>query len=354
MKRIFVFQDFKSQKFWSIDVRGTDIVVNYGKLGTDGQTQVKNFLSVEEAEKAAAKLVAEKTKKGYVETREEVAKEMKVEAKKYALSYDEAEEGVNLMDRIQKDRTLTPPRQSIVERRGHDEAKCTTILNGIVANKEKFAHLEGLFWGDMDSEEQEISWIEQVDLGPVLDVMPLLNNLKIKGTNNLSIGKKPRPNLKSLEIISGGLPDSVVEDILGSDLSNLEKLVLYVGVEDYGFEGDLAVFKPLFSKDRFPKLKWLGIVDAEEQDAVVEMFLESDILPQLETMDISAGVLTDKGAQLLLDHVDKISHLKFINMKYNYLSDEMKKELQKALPVKIDVSDSQEYDDDYSFPMITE
>ena len=53
MKRVFVFQDFKSQKFWSIDVRGTDVVVNYGKLGTDGQTQVKNFSSVEEAEKAA-------------------------------------------------------------------------------------------------------------------------------------------------------------------------------------------------------------------------------------------------------------------------------------------------------------
>ena len=325
MKRVFVFQDFKSQKFWSIDVRGTDVVVNYGKLGTDGQTQVKNFSSVEEAEKAAAKLVAEKTKKGYVETREEVAKEMKVEAKKYALSYDEAEEGVNLMDRILKDKKLPSLRQITIGCWGYDGEDCSAIADGIVANKEKFAHLEGLFWGDMDSEEQEISWIEQVDLGPVLDVMPLLNNLKIKGTNNLSIGKKPRPNLKSLEIISGGLPDSVVEDILGSDLSNLEKLVLYVGVEDYGFEGDLAVFKPLFSKDRFPKLKWLGIVDAEEQDAVVEMFLESDILPQLETMDISAGVLTDEGAQLLLDHVDKISHLKFINMRYNYLSKDMKK-----------------------------
>lgn len=104
--------------------------------------------------------------------------------------------------------------------------------------------------GDIDFEEQEISWIEQVDLSPVLDAMPLLNNLKIKGTNNLSIGK-PRPNLKSLEIISGGLPDSVVEDILGSDLPNLEKLVLYVGVEDYGFDGDMNVFRPLFSKDRF-------------------------------------------------------------------------------------------------------
>ena len=42
MKRVFVFQDFKSQKFWSIDVVGTDVTVNYGKLGTDGQTQVKD------------------------------------------------------------------------------------------------------------------------------------------------------------------------------------------------------------------------------------------------------------------------------------------------------------------------
>lgn len=82
MKRVFVFQDFKSQKFWSIDVVGTDVTVNYGKLGTDGQTQVKNYSTAEEAEKAANKLIAEKTKKGYVETAEETAREMKVEAKK--------------------------------------------------------------------------------------------------------------------------------------------------------------------------------------------------------------------------------------------------------------------------------
>lgn len=63
MKRVFVYQDFKSQKFWSIDVRGTDVIVNYGKLGTDGQTQVKNFSSAGEAEKAAGKLIAEKRKK---------------------------------------------------------------------------------------------------------------------------------------------------------------------------------------------------------------------------------------------------------------------------------------------------
>ena len=57
MKRVFVFQDFKSQKFWSIEVVGTDVTVNYGKLGTDGQTQVKNYATTEEAEKAADKRV---------------------------------------------------------------------------------------------------------------------------------------------------------------------------------------------------------------------------------------------------------------------------------------------------------
>ena len=35
MKRVFVFQDFKSQKFWSIDVVGTDVTVNYGNRRSD-------------------------------------------------------------------------------------------------------------------------------------------------------------------------------------------------------------------------------------------------------------------------------------------------------------------------------
>ena len=111
MKRVFVFQDFKSQKFWSIEVVGTDITVNYGKLGTDGQTQVKNYATTEEAEKAASKLIAEKTKKGYVETAEETAREMKVEAKKYTLSYDEYENNVNLLDKILKDKHLSEYKQ---------------------------------------------------------------------------------------------------------------------------------------------------------------------------------------------------------------------------------------------------
>ena len=336
MKRVFVFQDFKSQKFWSIEVVGTDVTVNYGKLGTAGQTQVKNYATTEEAEKAANKLIAEKTKKGYVETAEETAREMKVEAKKYTLSYDEYENDVKLLDKILKDKHLSEYKQITIGCWDYEGDDCSALLQGLIENKDKFAQIEGLFWGDIEQEEQEISWIEQADLSPLLDSMPKLKDLKIKGTNNLRLGRTSRPELRSLEIISGGMPTEVV---------------------DYGFEGDIEIFRPLFSKERFPKLTYLGLVNSEEQDSIVEMFLESDILPQLETMDISAGTLKDEGAQLLLDNMDKIAHLKFINMRYNYLSKDMKKQLQN-LPMKIDIAETEEadeYDGElWYYPMITE
>ena len=358
MKRVFIFRDFKSQKFWSIDVCGSSFTVNYGKLGSEGQTQVKEFSSPEEAEQSAEKLIKEKLNKGYVETREEEAKEMKVEAKRFALSYDEFENEEKLLDKILKDKHLSEYKQLTIGCWDYECEDCADLVKGIVEHKDKFEHLEGLFWGDIDQEEQEISWIEQTNLSPMLDIMPHLKELKIKGTNNLRLGQTSRPELRSLEIISGGLPSEVVDDIVKSDYPNLEKLILYVGVVDYGFDGSLDVFRPLLSKEKFPRLTCLGLVNAEEEDQVVEMLLSCDLLPQLKVLDISAGVLTDKGAQLLLDNREKIAHLELINMRYNYLTKEMCKRLHEELPMKVDTSDRQdaeEYDGEvYYFPLITE
>lgn len=292
-----------------------------------------------------------------METAEEVAKEMKVEAKKYGLTYEEYDDGsktdIDILDKMLHDPKLPEIKQLVIGCWSFESGDCSELVKGMVEHKEKFAHIEGLFWGDIDYEESEISWIEQTDLGPLLDGMPQLKDLKIKGTNGLGIGRTSRPNLRSLEIISGGLPASVIEDVIQSDFPNLEKLILYVGIDEYGFDGTIDQFTPLFSKEKFPKLTYLGIVNAEEQDQIVQMFLDSDMLPQLEIMDISCGVLTDKGGQLLLDHVEKIKRLKLIDMRYNYLSEEMRAKLRK-LPVKVDVNEAEEYDDEWMSPMITE
>ncbi|MDR1604532.1 MAG: WGR domain-containing protein [Gracilibacteraceae bacterium] len=59
------FQDKKSDKFWRIERSGNSFAVNYGKTGTTGRYQVKEFGDAEECEKEARKLIASKVKKGY-------------------------------------------------------------------------------------------------------------------------------------------------------------------------------------------------------------------------------------------------------------------------------------------------
>ena len=70
MKRRFVYQDAKSDKFWDIDFEGTTQIVVYGKTGTAGREAVKEFATAEECTKESEKLIAQKLKKGYTELAE--------------------------------------------------------------------------------------------------------------------------------------------------------------------------------------------------------------------------------------------------------------------------------------------
>ena len=63
----FIYQDEKSHKFWAVEQQGNELHICWGKVGTKGQNQVKSFADAAAAEKAELKLIAEKTKKGYVE-----------------------------------------------------------------------------------------------------------------------------------------------------------------------------------------------------------------------------------------------------------------------------------------------
>ena len=70
MKRRFIYQDAKSDKFWDIDFEGTTQTVVYGKTGTAGREAVKEFASAEECVQESEKLILQKLKKGYTELKE--------------------------------------------------------------------------------------------------------------------------------------------------------------------------------------------------------------------------------------------------------------------------------------------
>jgi predicted DNA-binding WGR domain protein len=67
MTRRFEFVSDTSAKFWEITVAGCDVSVRYGRIGADGQSQSKSFGTAEAADRHAEKVIAEKTRKGYVE-----------------------------------------------------------------------------------------------------------------------------------------------------------------------------------------------------------------------------------------------------------------------------------------------
>ncbi|HCP9915945.1 TPA: WGR and DUF4132 domain-containing protein [Escherichia coli] len=65
--RHFIYQDEKSHKFWAVEQQDNELHISWGKIGTHGQSQIKSFADAAAAAKAQQKLIAEKTKKGYVE-----------------------------------------------------------------------------------------------------------------------------------------------------------------------------------------------------------------------------------------------------------------------------------------------
>ena len=64
-KAYYEFKDKTSSKFWEIGIKGKAVTVRFGKIGTDGQTTVKTCGTSAAAAAHAAKVTAEKVKKGY-------------------------------------------------------------------------------------------------------------------------------------------------------------------------------------------------------------------------------------------------------------------------------------------------
>jgi predicted DNA-binding WGR domain protein len=73
-RREFQLVEGSSKKFWAIELSGQSHTVTYGRIGTAGQTQTKDFDSADAAKKSYEKQIAQKEKGGYVEVTAAAAK----------------------------------------------------------------------------------------------------------------------------------------------------------------------------------------------------------------------------------------------------------------------------------------
>jgi len=277
---------------------------------------------------------------------------------KLSLDFDAYEDGATLAPLIEELAQDDEKSQSLTSLLIGDwgaayEESPDSFLPVLIESSSRFPNLRKLFIGDMSNEECEVSWINQSNLGPLLAAYPQLESFIIKGSTNLELEPLEHARLQELTIICGGLPASVLQSIHKANLPELRKLELYLGVDDYGFDGNLEKdILPFLYENPFPKLTSLGLKDSELQDEIAIAAANAPVVQQLEELDLSEGTLTDKGGEALLNS-EAVRSLKHLNLNYHYMSDSLVLKWRNS-GVNVTLDDQQDLDDDWRYPSLTE
>ncbi|SHJ06843.1 hypothetical protein SAMN05421803_103333 [Nocardiopsis flavescens] len=240
----------------------------------------------------------------------------------------------------------------------------TPARDALVEHAGALTGLESLFVGDIIAEEQEVSWIHQPDLAPVLAALPHLTEFAVRGTGDpymheksqlgLDIGR--HDSLRSLTVQSGGLPATVARGIDTADLPALENLELWLGVDDYRGDTTPEHLARTLSGEAFPQLNHLGLCNAENTDLWVRALADAPVVERVRSLDLSMGTLTDEGARVLLDS-PVFRGLGRLNLEHHYMTEETETRVRDAFTeagVEIRVGDRQEKEDDWLYPAVTE
>ena len=216
------------------------------------------------------------------------------------------------------------------------------MFEPLIAVADRFPNLRHLFVGDIEQQWSEISWIHQSDLTPLLRAFPKLLTFGVRGSENLGWEQRAYPELRELTFQSGGLPPEVVRAVAGSEFPELTDLELYLGDEYYFGGSQAADLAGILDGTHFPKLRYLGLRDAENADEVAAAVAHAPVVSRLEVLDLSLGTLGDEGVAALLAG-QPLTHLKKLDLHHHFISEPMQERLRAALPgVEVDLSDRQE------------
>jgi hypothetical protein len=251
-----------------------------------------------------------------------------------------------LFERLLDEVDSTRIRAIIVGAWGHSDVSADLPIGLLVEAAPRLPALEAIFLGDYDFDELELSWISQADVTPLLTAYPRLKRLDVRGSDGLELTPVTHTALETLRFESGGLPASVVRAVGESTLPALRHLELWLGEENYGGDSGPEDWAAILAGEGLPALRHLGLQDSERQDEVAAAVAGAPIVPRLESLDLSMGILTDEGAEALLSG-QPLTHLKRLNLRHHYLSDKMMERISAALAgVEVDLSDRQDEDED--------
>lgn len=227
------------------------------------------------------------------------------------------------------------------------------LIEQLAENAAKFPNLRAIYFGDIVSEECELSWIEQGNQTLLLHAFPQLEVLVVRGANSLRFENLRHDNLRKLIVQSGGLSTQTIHDLCAADLPSLEHLELWLGEENYGFDASVEDLRSLWDPKTFPKLKSLGLRNSVITDEIVDALVVDDrAVARLERLDLSLGTLSDLGAEALFNS-HAVLQLEELDLHHHYVSPDWAEKLA-SLPIAVDLSERLEEDGEYRYIAIGE
>ena len=224
-----------------------------------------------------------------------------------------------------------------------DGGDCTAAMNALIEHKDALPGLKHLFFGDIVYEENEMSWINNANMAPLLHAFPALETFGVRGANGLGFAGLSHQNLKKLTVQTGGLGMGQIREVLAAELPALEHLELWLGSDSYGWDGTAEDLRELFNLPQFPNLKYLGLCNSEIADEIAAILGDPPIFGQIETFSLHNGNISDAGAKALIAN-PALSRLKKLDLHHHYISYEVQTELKaalKAAKVKVDLKKAQ-------------
>jgi predicted DNA-binding WGR domain protein len=366
VRREFHLVKGSSHKVWEVTLlsaTSTHFVVRSGTIGPDGNSKARKYKSQKEARKACDELVADRIAKGYTEKAPEAGSLLAAlyatllsnpedTAARMALTDHLSEQGVTPLanaHRVNGDSKveglhafLADPFVGLVQALvvGYCFGNCgdspDEAVQALVNARDRLPHLRALFFGDIPYRDQEISWISQGDLTPLLTAFPLLEHFRSRGGGGLALTKFRHERLKSLALEASNLPRGVVRAVGESELPALEHLEIWLGTSEYGADTTAADLKGLLRGKGLPALRYLGLRNSEIADDIARALAGSPLLERLRVLDLSKGTLSDRGAQALLA-IPALARLERLDLDHHYVSPAMLERLRDAgIPVAAD------------------
>lgn len=167
--------------------------------------------------------------------------------------------------------------------------------------------------------DHDISWTHVGELAVAGDALASVEELSID-SGRMRFGPVALPRLRSLQLITGGLPAHVLADLAAQTWPHLTRLHIWLGTENYDGSCTAADIQPLLDGDVIPAVDDLALCNYDHADELVGRIVRANILARLRKLDLSKGTLGPAGAQLILRHAGAFAHLESLDLSENYLA----------------------------------